>query len=281
MTNATTVSLLDRLKRHYIKPGADMAGGSFLPEVGQNGGWGAGSRCDAIYVGYTSTSGRILVGHELKVSRADWLNELNHPGKSDAWADQCHEWYLVVPDPSIVHDGELPPGWGVMSPSRRSSTRMQVHTKAARKDPAAHRPSWDAVRSIMARQDTMCREAILADRAKQRESVNAEVEQRVAQANGIERSWRDRAGYAEDRLDKIMMALGGYAALRWDEEQRRWGATPDELAKLVRMLKLHGDVQSACAELFGDYADPLSRIDAAANKLRAVLQGIEKTGGDV
>lgn len=75
-----TDGLLERLERHYIKPGEPLAGGVFLPEVGING--GGSSRCDAIYVGFTSTSGRMLVGHELKVSRADWRRELDQPGKA-------------------------------------------------------------------------------------------------------------------------------------------------------------------------------------------------------
>ena len=48
-----TATLLALLQRHYIKPGLDLPGGIFLPEVGWNGGGpGAGSGgCDAIYVG--------------------------------------------------------------------------------------------------------------------------------------------------------------------------------------------------------------------------------------
>lgn len=182
----TTRELLARLERHYIKPGQPLPGGIFLPECGWNGG-GAGG-CDAIYVGFTSTSGRILVGHELKVSRADWLNELNKPGKSDPWADQCHEWWLVVSDPAIVHDGELPAGWGLMTPGP-SKTRMKIITKPARKDPTIHVPSWRAVRSIMARQDTLRAEAILAGRRRAEEAAQAlvreDVEREVARQQGI------------------------------------------------------------------------------------------------
>lgn len=148
----------------------------------------SGGGCDAIYVGFTSTSGRILVGHELKVSRADWLNELNKPGKSDPWADQCHEWWLVVNDPAIVHDGELPAGWGLMTPGP-SKTRMKIVTRAARKDPTEHTPSWRAVRSIMARQDTLRAQAILAGQRRAQElaatQVRADVEREIARRQGI------------------------------------------------------------------------------------------------
>jgi hypothetical protein len=39
---ASTAELLARLQRHYIKPGQQLPGGVFLPEVGRNGGWGEG-----------------------------------------------------------------------------------------------------------------------------------------------------------------------------------------------------------------------------------------------
>lgn len=78
-----TEELLARLQRHYIKPGEQFPGGIFLPEVGWNG--RSGGRVDALYVGFTSTSGRRLVGHELKVSRSDWRHELDQPGKADGW----------------------------------------------------------------------------------------------------------------------------------------------------------------------------------------------------
>lgn len=92
MPSNATRELLDRLQRHYIKPGEPLPGGVFLPEVGWNGGtggrgtFGTGGTCDAIYIGFTTTSGRVLVGHELKVSRADWVKELNSPGNAFIWA---------------------------------------------------------------------------------------------------------------------------------------------------------------------------------------------------
>ena len=52
----TAGELLGRLRRHYIEPSRRLPGGIFVPEVGMNGGYGAGRRCDAIYVGFTTTS---------------------------------------------------------------------------------------------------------------------------------------------------------------------------------------------------------------------------------
>ena len=52
-------------------------------------------------------------GHEVKVSRSDWLRELKDPGKAEAWRQFCDHWWLVVPDASIVRD-DLPDGWGLL-----------------------------------------------------------------------------------------------------------------------------------------------------------------------
>lgn len=165
-----TAELLARLQRHYIKPGAPLPGGVFVPECGWNGSTGRDRRCDALFVGFTSTTGQLLVGHELKVSRSDWLHELDQPHKAGAWADECHQWWVVAPDTEVVRVDELPDGWGLMVPGR-SKTRLNIvrgaHTHRDRV------PSWRAVRSIIARQDTLRMQERKADddvdaRAKQR-----------------------------------------------------------------------------------------------------------------
>lgn len=216
----STGELTQRLQRHYIKPGEQFPGGIFLPEVGWNGdiGNGTGGTCDAIYVGFTSTSGRVLVGHELKISRADWVKELNSPGKADGWADECHQWYLVVSNPAIVRDGELPVGWGLMVPGR-SKTRMDIRVKPDTK--RGHHPSWLAVRSIMARQDTLRAEAINNGRRRADEAASArvreQVDQEIARRQGItpevERARslinavRERRQFLPEHTDKFVDAV--------------------------------------------------------------------------
>ncbi|MDR6691499.1 hypothetical protein J2X55_002422 [Microbacterium sp. 1154] len=61
-----------------------------------------------------------LIGHELKVSRSDWLTEFRDPEKAEARKRYCHGWYLVASDAAIVRDGELPEGWGLMVKHGRS-----------------------------------------------------------------------------------------------------------------------------------------------------------------
>lgn len=222
----TTRDLLARLHRHYIKPGEPMPGGIFVPECGING--GAQSRCDALYVGFTSTSGRILVGHELKASRADWRKELDSAGKADTWADNCHAWYVVAPSVEIVPPEELPAGWGLMIPSARTKTRMQVVTKAeVHRD---RRPSWRIVRSIMARQDTLRAQSIADYRYKVREEEQKAARERFEQmsASRLTSEQRDRL----EALDRLEAQLGTKLAL-WREDH---SVKPEELAAALRIV---------------------------------------------
>lgn len=53
-------------------------------------------------------------GHEVKVSRSDWVAELKDPTKSQAWQRYMHFWWLVVPDETIMRGSELPEGWGLL-----------------------------------------------------------------------------------------------------------------------------------------------------------------------
>jgi hypothetical protein len=54
-----------------------------------------------------------LHGHELKVSRADWLRELRKPTKADAGMARCDYWWLAAP-PGVAYPQELPEGWGFL-----------------------------------------------------------------------------------------------------------------------------------------------------------------------
>jgi hypothetical protein len=67
-------------------------------------------------------------GHEVKISRSDWLTELRDPDKAEAFRPYCDYWWLVVPDAAIVRAGELPDGWGLMV----GVTRLRA-TASARK----------------------------------------------------------------------------------------------------------------------------------------------------
>lgn len=64
--------------------------------------------------GYGKDAGPKLHGHEVKVSRSDWLTERRDPEKAEAFRRYCDYWWLVVSDRGIVKPGELPEGWGLL-----------------------------------------------------------------------------------------------------------------------------------------------------------------------
>lgn len=56
-----------------------------------------------------------LNGFEIKISRADWRNELNDLNKSAAFQIHCHRWWIVA-TPGIVDPAEMPAEWGLLEP---------------------------------------------------------------------------------------------------------------------------------------------------------------------
>lgn len=70
---------------------------------------------DLMIMGGWPSSGNLLEGFEVKVSRADWLNEVKKPSKNDSVKSYCHKWWLVISDETMVKPGELPEDWGMMA----------------------------------------------------------------------------------------------------------------------------------------------------------------------
>lgn len=82
-----------------------------------------------------------LHGHEVKVSRADWLAEVADPEKAAAVKRYCDFWWLVVPDKAIVRD-DLPEDWGLMVLDRQG--KLRVAKRAPKLDPEPHPATFRA-----------------------------------------------------------------------------------------------------------------------------------------
>lgn len=136
----TTRDLRDALRRHYCGT-TDIAdrgpADSTAPEllVEEVAAPGTNRRCDLLRLGIWPSRGHNIVVHELKVSRSDWLRELDDPAKAEAWWPYCHEFWIVAPH-GIVDVNELPDGWGLMVPPVNArSRRFRVVRPAAVKQP--------------------------------------------------------------------------------------------------------------------------------------------------
>lgn len=103
---------------------------------------GGGTRyADAVSVGLWASHGHAIEGFEIKVSRADWLNELKQPEKSEPVAKYCHRWWLACA-PGIAMADELPPGWGMLELQAGGTLRVKV--QATKREPVAITPGFFA-----------------------------------------------------------------------------------------------------------------------------------------
>jgi hypothetical protein len=127
-----TRQLLDALTAHYRKPGTDQDGEVLLPEVSPPG---SSRRCDLLRIGLWPSRGYGIDVHELKVSRSDWLRELDDPAKADAWWPYSSRFWVVAP-PKMIRPEEMPPGWGLMEPpSGAGRRRFKVVVKPEDRQP--------------------------------------------------------------------------------------------------------------------------------------------------
>jgi hypothetical protein len=122
--------MLDLLTQRYS---ADYGNGQryvCARHVRSHAGFDAARTADFIAMD-TWASRLALHGHEVKVSRADWLTELKQPEKSGEFIPYMNYWWLVISDASYVREGELPPGWGLMAVVGGS---LRVVRRAPRRD---------------------------------------------------------------------------------------------------------------------------------------------------
>lgn len=119
--------LLKMLERHYIPENVQPAW-IFIPEIQAPD---SNRRADLICQGLAGATGLKLVGHELKVSRADLIHELDDLSKPDPWLKYCQQWWLVVSDPAFIDGLDIPERWGIMAPPSGRRTRSMTVLREA------------------------------------------------------------------------------------------------------------------------------------------------------
>jgi hypothetical protein len=127
-TGLSAATVLGALERHYRKPGDVRDGEILIREVRAPG---STRRADLVRIGMWASRGTGIDVHEVKVSRADWLRELDDPAKAEAWWPYCNRFWVVTV-PGVVAGGELPAGWGLLEfpvSGRRFKVRAQAETR--------------------------------------------------------------------------------------------------------------------------------------------------------
>jgi len=227
-TPADTKTMLAALMRHYRKPGAPRDGGVLIPEPAAPG---SGRRADLVRIGMTASRGAGIDVHEIKVSRADWLRELDDPEKADAWWPYCTRFWVVAP-PGIVQETELPCGWGLMEPLPRGR-RFRVVAAAQVKAPELSVPLLiellrRADNQRLAEIEGLRREHASAE-WKIRDEARDEA-RKAAAAAGVPLDVRERLRLLERLETALGYRLNAYRGFREDPPKR---VTPEELAGLI------------------------------------------------
>jgi hypothetical protein len=102
----------------------------FLTHVPDATSWDKSRTADAIAVGCWRSVGLRLHGYEVKVSRSDWLREIQQPEKSEQFAALCHYWWIAAP-PGVVELEEMPANWGLRVVQRTGEDNYSARVKKA------------------------------------------------------------------------------------------------------------------------------------------------------
>ncbi len=127
----TEAEVTDALHARYSQVHGNGSRYAVAAGVRSHAGFDARRTADYVAMDLWPSKGLALHGHEIKVSRSDWLRELKEPEKAAEFIPYMNYWWLVASDPRIVRDGELPGGWGLMV---MRGPLLTVAVKALRRD---------------------------------------------------------------------------------------------------------------------------------------------------
>lgn len=211
---------------------------------------GANNIADVMVLGAWNSSGNLLEGFEVKVSHADWMNEVKNPTKCTAIKKYCDKWWLVIAEQSMVKDGELPEDWGMMAVVDGA---LKVIKKAPiiPSEPMSH----EFVASLLR---TDARETIPLDVHRDelkdyKRDVDAEYKKRYAGLLHFVKELHSELGVklensnSSDRPDDWYARIGSFE-LQKIVANGSWNLTPEQLAAAIK-ISLNGDMRKIKWEL--------------------------------
>jgi len=246
MVMETTDEVMNALKKRY-----SAYGFVFLENVA-NGVGNVKRYADAIAMSLFASRGLNIYGFEIKVSRQDWLNELKHPEKADVIHRQCDGWYLVTGDPSIVQDGELPDGWGLLTAKGKKTLVEKKKPVLKERQPNIDRHFLASTLVRVAQQATP--EAKFKD--ANREALNLGIKKGREQMEGRLDSWRKSYDELKQRVNVFEKASGIEITGYWNK--------PDKVGVIVR------------AVLKGTYDDELDSLKDLKKRADRISEYIDK-----
>lgn len=237
----TARDVKDALMRRYC--GSDLTGTQWvcIEEARSGAGFsGNDGACDFLAVNTWQGRGMELVGHEVKVSMADWRKELAEPEKAERFARFCRRWYVAVPsDLAGKIKDEVPPAWGLLSLGPKGGLTEVRKAPAREPEPV---PAWWWIgwlaqidRQAKKRVPQMVSQAMTAERQRMQADIDKAVAHRLEAAEQRDQTLRENADRlkAETGIDLVRAWRGSF-----DRLGRLWaiaqGADLDHTINLMR-----------------------------------------------
>ena len=211
---------------------------------------GTGARqnrwADAVAMSVWPSRGYTLDGIEVKVSRYDWLHELQQPKKSAAVQQYCNRWWIAVSNENIVQPGELPSTWGL---TVLDGKKMKVVVPAPLLQPSP----WDV--PFIA--------SVFRNMAK---ASTSEIESAVnkAYAKGHEEGAASGNKYMKDRMEEMEASIREFQEKSGVDINRWNGGHIGEAVKVVQHMKQRIDQVRDAAEACGEIHEALKKVVALA-----------------
>lgn len=205
----TEADLMALVAKRYPEP--EWA---FLRQVRNGTGYTKKTRtADGIALNLWPSRGMELHGFEAKVTRSDWIRELRKPEKSCDIQKYCARWWIVTPK-GIVHDGELPPTWGLLEVAGKK--RLKLVAKVAAPELKAEELDRAFVGSILRSAARFEFSNDLLDKAR---------EEGYEQARAAQEKREARLGQKQNRrLEDLLKAVRAFEEASGVKIGSRWEA---------------------------------------------------------
>lgn len=265
MSSFSAAFVLDALRRGPLREPAH----AWLYEVRNGTGAIAHERyADALVLSVWPSRGLWLAGVEVKVSRSDWLRELDAPQKSAAIQQYTDYWWVAAPE-GVVQAGEIPAAWGAYEVT--TGGKVALLKPAPRLD--AEPPSKEFLCSVLRNQAGMLASAQQrghdaafreAEASVDRSAIDAA--RATAEAIELERRKLEQSVFELQRqVGDLRGAISGFekaSGVKLDASDLRCFGRPEALGRAFR---------AACALGDFDTEQIAARFDAAAAALRAAV----------
>lgn len=239
---ATANDVIDAISRRFNPPSRPREWfiGKELSDGAQR------RRIDVVAINMWLSRGRRVIGHEVKVDRADWLKELRQP-KADPWFAVCDEWFIVAPQ-GVLHEHEVPQNWGYLEvwAGPKGVWKCKTKIEATKLTPVDLTPWW-LIQRVLARCDEREQVAAPGDAA-------------------LEAKWQEGHRQGSESAEaylKIREEAVERAQLEQVELRRTLGQfTPTEVARACAVLS-GGSLRHQGAHMVDQLRRAADQIDAA------------------